>query len=783
MSLLNRIKKARLPRILAVYLGASWVVVEAADLLQEALSLPTWVVPVTLILLLAGLVVVAATAWVQGSPATDQREATGEVPSDWELDLRDMGRSLRKGRLPHLTWSRVLLGGVVAFLAMFGLAALLDPDIQRPSLVPDELSANTAAPGLAVLPFRVTGEELVTWREGLVDLLSRNLDGLGGIRAIDSRTVLARWREAVDGEPDLAAALAVAQRTGARWALLGTAVDVGSAVRVSVDAYDVATGSRLASASAENSPDSLLSIVDELSVAVARALLEQENPDHTALRLSSITTESPEALRAFLEGEAAYRQSSFEPALEAFERAVALDPQFALAHFRIGSARGWLIVGSPAEAREHAYQHRDRLPAREELLVEAEYRARNGALPSGVALLQQGVKRYPDDPELWYQLGDVYIHWGPQLMMDVVDAKRALERAVELDPGFAPYRIHLVDLALMQGDSAAAARQLEAQRALTAPGARQVQSHQTQFDYLYGSPEDRERVLSSLPDMDRTLRTRLRLPYTIDGEKAGQYLELANHVCELDLASAAANGADIYMCLNTLMAGGQPERARHWSDEMKRRGVMGPAALADLAMRQTGLDPNAPQAPPISVSLMSDTGDAGQAEFFVLGVLAVEQARSAVVDSILDELRGWHDELATQDSLRARIVRGLIEGVEGYRSLARNDERAALRSLDRAASLLAGSTGPEAAMRTVVVWPLAELYASSGQLAKALGHYESLRSSHYAAPALLRRAEIHDRMGEAERADELRRHFLSLWANAPADHHMVRRARQGLPAG
>lgn len=87
MSFLSRLQQSTVVRAILVYLGASWVVVEASDLLQEQLGLPTWVVPVTLILLLVGLVVVGATAWVQSRPSTDAKEAAGEVPTDWELDL------------------------------------------------------------------------------------------------------------------------------------------------------------------------------------------------------------------------------------------------------------------------------------------------------------------------------------------------------------------------------------------------------------------------------------------------------------------------------------------------------------------------------------------------------------------------------------------------------------------------------------------------------------------------------------------------------------------------
>lgn len=87
-------------------------------------------------------------------------------------------------------------------------------------LTTEQALAVNAAPGIAVLPFTVQGEGLDVWREGMVDLLSTNLDGAVGLRTIDSRTVLARWREGVtdDRALDLASALDVARRTGARYA-------------------------------------------------------------------------------------------------------------------------------------------------------------------------------------------------------------------------------------------------------------------------------------------------------------------------------------------------------------------------------------------------------------------------------------------------------------------------------------------------------------------------------------------------------------------------------------
>jgi hypothetical protein len=123
-SLWDRIRRARVFQVLAVYLGTSWVVLQIADVLVDALTLPAWVVPVTLILLLVGLVVILATTWIQSLPSTTAREAAGELPTDWQIAPREALASLRQGRMPHLTWGRSIAGGVVVVALLFGGAGM-----------------------------------------------------------------------------------------------------------------------------------------------------------------------------------------------------------------------------------------------------------------------------------------------------------------------------------------------------------------------------------------------------------------------------------------------------------------------------------------------------------------------------------------------------------------------------------------------------------------------------------------------------------------------------------
>jgi tetratricopeptide (TPR) repeat protein len=472
-SLWRRLKRARVVQVLAVYLGASWVVLQIAELLGDALALPDWVLPVAVILLLIGLVVIMATAWIQSMPSTTAGEATGELPSDWAIAPRDAISSLRRGRLPHLTWGRSILGGIVVLALLFGGAGMyVGLSGGRAGFGPAEVAASEAADGIAVVPFDVRGEGLGIWREGMMDLLTNNMDGLGGFRTIDSRTVMARWAEHMGdrASADLERALAVARSTGALYALEGSVVGLGDDVRVSANVYALDTGEEVAQARVEGPADDVLRLVDELAVATMRDLLRHIGRAGAGdLNAETLTTTSLPALRAFLEGESHYRHSRFAEAVQAFERAVAEDTAFAIALVRLSEAYGWLEEASSERSLEYgrrAEAHADRLSPRYQFIMEG-WSALNRGTADGVDALKAAVQKYPDDPEAWFLLAETYIHVGGATYGTLDDIRNAIERAVALDPGFAPYRAHQAHFAVLDGDRAAAEEALAAHRRLS----------------------------------------------------------------------------------------------------------------------------------------------------------------------------------------------------------------------------------------------------------------------------------------------------------------------------
>src|SRR3989454_9844855 len=361
----------------------------------------------------------------------------------WASASRDVP-SGRSWRMPAVAAGAVAVIAVTAWMISRGHSAPTTP-------------GNT----LAVLPFRVAGPDSGVWREGLVDLLSINLDGAPGVRVIAPRTVLSRWNANVGRRADVVdqdAALGVARAVGARFALTGSLVGGNRSVRLSAAIRDLQRGTDLGIEQVEGSADSVPALVDRLTVLLLRAGLVSDSAALPSFDLARPTTTSLVALKAFLAGERFFRRAQPRQAEAEFKRAVAADSTFALAWYRLSAATGWTTSPHSPELSAFdsaALRFADRLPAREALVLRASAALNEWRLDA-ITLLQGLVARYPEDAEGWYLLGDAYFHLGHFSFLPLDSMVQPLQRAIALDSSFSPAYLHLVEYAFLQGDSATA---------------------------------------------------------------------------------------------------------------------------------------------------------------------------------------------------------------------------------------------------------------------------------------------------------------------------------------
>jgi eukaryotic-like serine/threonine-protein kinase len=308
---------------------------------------------------------------------------------------------------------------------------------------------------IAILPFNATGPGVEVLGEGMVDLLSTNLQGVGGVRTVDPRAVLRQWSgRGKGGGGGVEQALALGRKLGAGSVVLGSAVSTGNRVRLAADLYSVA-GDRLGRAQVDGAADSVLGLVDRLSVALLRDVWRSREPV-PSLQISALTTDSLAALRAYLEGEKAYRHVAFDSALAAYTRAIEVDSTFALAHLRRALVFGWTGgYGSPqsVEAAAAAFRFADRLQPRERRLLNG-YRAFDQGQVGAIDSLKAFVTEYPDDLEGWYYYGEALFHLRELRPVSADSIIAVFDRVLQVDSSLVPAVIHQLNLAALFRDRA-----------------------------------------------------------------------------------------------------------------------------------------------------------------------------------------------------------------------------------------------------------------------------------------------------------------------------------------
>ncbi len=688
----------------------------------------------------------------------DEQGWTPPEPSAARVAPAGPDRFAGLGRRPLVAGAAVLgllLAGAVAGLVLR----------DRGALAPTDALAENAGPGLAVVPFSVNDPELERWREGLVDLLSTNLDGAGGLRAIDSRTVLARWRELVpeDGVADLPTALEVARRSGGKYGLVGSAVSSGASMRLVTDVYDLESGEALGQSQVEGSPDSIFGLVDRLSIAVLAIILEEESGTAPRLDLASVTTSSLPALKSFLDGEELSRRGDFNRAIPAYEQALESDSTFALAHLRLGDAHGWTEGIVPIVRQQYAAAKRfaERLPAREADLLDVALAYANER-PEATGLAREASQRYPDDPAAWYLLGEAYFHLPHQSLATTETKREPFTRAVTLDPTYRPAEIHLVDLAFMAADKAAADSLVPHFREV-ARGSAYERAYSVGHALAFGDSATKSRALAGLDTLSFDVLR--HIPVLLNHPRFGEESRAVSAAVRSKPEHAAVAGFVDFFYGQALL---------RWGDldtlvEVIERGEMSPPAVGSTL--GTAFFAGIPLPDGLTDDLFpDDPADTPPGPLMAAhAFFAIESGDRATALRLLGSMReGQQAILASGDSASAGEIGEIVQAIEARDAMLRGSADA-LQLLE--ASYRSGGFPPSA------IWA-AELLDRAGQTERAIEYYEVLGPSPLTGLEL---GALYEKAGRREEAMEAYGWVMLAWEGAdPALQPKVAQARQAI---
>jgi len=340
-----------------------------------------------------------------------------------------------------LTPKKLLLpaAAVVVIIA----AALLLPKLLPKKKIP--LSAS-GKPSLAVMYFENLSDQKDLDRS-IVSLLTTNLsryeeqiEVVGQQRLFD---ILKRLGKEDAQTIDRKVATEVAQLAGVKTMVLGSIVKLGTKIRISPELIDVKNGSGIAIEPVDGAKiDDVFSMVDELTVKIGTRLgFLSAGGKAGRLEVKDVTTSSIEAYQAYQKGMEQLWRWNFKGAQANFQKAIELDPTFAMAYLGFGMAQTGIGMA-------FLNPYTDTTPVKEIFIQAKKFSLKatdlerrridfwvayhNLNMETAKSVITGSIDKFPDDKFAYFLR--IIIDWSEQ---DFAKAKQAAEKVLEIDPTFA----------------------------------------------------------------------------------------------------------------------------------------------------------------------------------------------------------------------------------------------------------------------------------------------------------------------------------------------------------
>ena len=473
--LIREIHRRSVWQVLGAYLGMSWLALALVDLLTNVVGLPGWTSTMAFALLMIGLPMVTATAFIQADVRGLTRDPHEEIPPDDVVGKTPDEVLVVPEAHPMygsgiFTWRNSILGGVaaavllagsvVAYLTMWALGvgpvgSLVAQGVLNVGdgvlLAEFDNHTNDAALGAAVTDAFREG----LWESRVVTLIeaatiSEALQRMGRDPGIPLTSPVAR---------------ALAQREGIRTTVEGDISLRGDDYVLVARIVSVASGVSQAEYSKRvHGDDALMEAIGQLTARIRERVGESLRTIRASESLATMTTGSLDALKRYAEAVRAQKDGDGVRALALLREAVGLDPNFAMAHLKTGVL---LLERSASDdqvraALTLAYENRAQLTQRKRLLTAALYHATVTLdEPAEEGAYREVLTTPPDDPTALNNLGLILERRG-----ELDEAARMLERAISTPNQTRAQYLNLIDVLLEQGlaDSAQAVQRMLADR-------------------------------------------------------------------------------------------------------------------------------------------------------------------------------------------------------------------------------------------------------------------------------------------------------------------------------
>ena len=411
----GELKRRNVYKVGVAYAVVAWLVMQIASQIFPFFEIPNWVVRFVVLLLVIGFPVALIVAWAfevtpQGIKRTETADAAGQ-------------------RSRGVAWIYVVLIGAALSVGLFFVGRYT-----AGRAMPRHSETATAASqkSIAVLPLiNESGDPKDEYfSDGLSEELIAALAQISGLKVI-GRSSSFRFKDRKE-EPKM-----IGQKLGVSTLLDGTVRKQGDRVRIVAALVNAADGIQLWTRTFDRQLKDIFAVQEEIARAVADSLKVTLLGSDTAQRGAPTNME---AHNAYLQGHfhlIRRNVEDFRKAIEYYDQAIQLDPNYALAYAERGEA--WAFMGDLTGQRPTAYP-KARTDAEKAVAIApdlAEARAALGwvrflaewRFAEGLAELKRAKELSPANPNANDLLARIIVYLGR-----FAEAERQAREAMELDP-------------------------------------------------------------------------------------------------------------------------------------------------------------------------------------------------------------------------------------------------------------------------------------------------------------------------------------------------------------
>ncbi|MEA3461306.1 MAG: helix-turn-helix domain-containing protein [Bacteroidota bacterium] len=319
----QELKRRKVVRVITIYAAAAFVILELMSIVVEPLQLPEWTLTMVIVLLVIGFIIAVILSWIY-----DVHPEGGWVKTRPD---RQEGEGTR-----HIESKSWKIASYISFIVIAALIVLQFMTRQNQVQLNTELEKS-----IAVLPFKNDSNDStnIYLINGLMESLLDNLQKIEDLRVI-SRTSVEKYRNNPKTIPE------IARELNASYLVEGSGQKIGNQILLNIQLIDASTDKHLWAERYKRETGDIFELQLEVARSIAEAIEAIITPEEAA-QIEKLPTANVEAYDYFLQGLDYFQRETregLEEAIPLFEKAIELDPDFALAHADMAIAYAFMDI-------------------------------------------------------------------------------------------------------------------------------------------------------------------------------------------------------------------------------------------------------------------------------------------------------------------------------------------------------------------------------------------------------------------------------------------------------